>query len=342
MPELEQIAPHREEPWASRQRTEHPIFRHVLACVDMSHFSHVALAHAAAIASATDARLTILHVLEPSAGRAPMDPVEWMLRHNDVKAELREHALRFGDLDADIVVTDGQAAKCICAWARDNSVDLTVLGAVGESNWPAAGLGGTARRVAEATNSSVLLVPWADLGDGPVQYRRVMTPLDGSPRSECALPIALAIAAAHSAEVVLVHAAPNIDLTETGPVEAKAIALRNKLRHRNEIVAEKYLKQVQSHLPHTQALTRTRVLASGDPRHALARAAVADHSDIIILSSTGLSGHPDLQVGSVAEYLINHADKPILLVRGKECAPPQAHWRDGEAQAVRLPSRALM
>ena len=139
--------------------------------------------HAAAIASATGARLTVMRVLEPSAGQAPTDPVEWSLRRRDIGAELKARALRLGDLNADVIVIDGRAAECICAWARDNGVDLTVLGAGGESNRPFAGLGGTARRVAETTNSSVLLVPRAELGDAPVRYRRVMTPLDGSPRS---------------------------------------------------------------------------------------------------------------------------------------------------------------
>ena len=87
---------------------------------------------------------------------------------------------------------------------------------------------------------------------------------------------------------------------------------------------------------------RMRVLASGDPRHALARAVVDEKSDIIVLSSTGLSGHPDLSLGSVAEYLINHADKPILLVRGPDGNTPRARLLGEDALPVRLPSRALM
>ena len=342
MSELELRKHHKEEAQPSCQCAGYPIFRHVLACLDTSPFAHAVLAHAAAVALSIDARLSVMRVLEPSAGQAPTDPVEWTLRHRDVEAELRECASRFGGLHADAVVIDGPAAERICAWVRDNGVDLTVLGGSGDSNWPFAGLGGTARRVAEAANGSVLLVPSTEVGDDPLRYRRVMTPLDGSSRSECALPIALGIAAAHDAEIVLVHAAPDIDFCETGPLEAEAIALRDRLRHRNERVAEQYLRQVRSRLPRAPASTRTRVLPSGDPRHALARAAVEDRSDIIVLSSTGLSGHPDLSVGSVADYLINHADMPILLVRGDEWTPPRTHRCADDAQAVRLPSRALM
>jgi nucleotide-binding universal stress UspA family protein len=340
--ELELRKLQKKEAQPARQSAVNQIFRHILACLDNSPFSHAVLTHAAAIASAVDARLTVMRVLEPSTGAAPTDPVEWTLRYRDVEAELRDRALRFGGRHAEVVVMDGPAAERICAWVRENGVDLTVLGAGGDSNWPFAGLGGTARRVAEAANGSVLLVPSTEVGDDPLRYRRVMTPLDGSSRSECALPIALGIAAAHDAEIVLVHAAPNIDLSETGPLEAEAIALRDRLRHRNERVAEQYLRQVRSRLPRACTPARTRVLPSGDPRHALARAAVEDRSDIIVLSATGLSGHPDLSVGSVAEYLINHVDMPVLLVRGHEWAPPRAHRWAEEAQVVRLPSRALM
>jgi universal stress protein family protein len=139
-----------------------PIFRHVLVCVDTSPFSHAALAHAAAVAFAAGARLTVMRILEPSASQAPTDPVEWTLRHRDIEAELRERASHFNDLHADVVVIDGPAAE---------------------------GTPGCASN---------------EVGDDTVRYRRVMTPLDGSSRWECALPIA-GIAAAHDAELVLVQ-----------------------------------------------------------------------------------------------------------------------------------------
>jgi nucleotide-binding universal stress UspA family protein len=319
------------------------VFRHILACVDTSAFSHATLAHASAIAAKMDARLTVLRVLEPAAGSlTPTDPVEWTLRHRDTEAEVRRLAAQFGNVRTTAAVADGLAAERICAWARDHRADLTVLGTGGDSHWPFAGLGSTARRVAEACKGSVLLVPAAGAGDRPIRYRRVMTPLDGSSRSECALPIAAGIAIAHEAEIILVHAAPNIELTEIGPLEAEALALRDQLRQRNERIAEQYLQRVRSRLPSAQVSMRTRVLVDGDPRHALARAAEEHHADIVVLSSTGLSGHSDLSVGSVADYLINHIDKPILLVRGQEWQPLRIQRYAERAQAVRLPNRALM
>jgi nucleotide-binding universal stress UspA family protein len=323
----------------SRPRAGHQNLRQILVCVDTSPFAEAVLAHAAAVAMGTDARITVMRVLESSSAQAPTDPVDWTLRHRDVEAALRERAARFGDLQA--VVVDGPAAERICAFARENTVDLTVLGEGGEGNWPFVGLGGTARRVTEAVTGSVLIVPSNHVGDTPIRYRRVLMPLDGSSRSECALPLGLAIAAAHEAELVLVHAAPNVDITETDTLEAEAIMWRDRLRRRNERVAERYLKRIRSRLPRTPA-TRTRVLPSGDPRLGLARVAAEEHADLMVLSSTGQSGLPDMAVGSVADYLVGHMDIPVLLVRSCGQDPAKVYRKSGEAMAVRLPSRALM
>jgi nucleotide-binding universal stress UspA family protein len=323
------------------RHAEHQIFRHVLACVDASRFADAVLAHAAAVAMAGEVRMTVMRVFEASAVQGPMDPVEWTLRHRDVEADLRECASQFDGLQADAVIVAGPAAGRICAWGQDHAVDLTVLGRGGESNSFFVRLGDTAHRVAGVVHGSVLLVPSTEVGDAPIRYRKVLIPLDGSSRSECALPIGLGIAAAHGAEIVLVHATPNVDLTEAGPLEAETIALRDRLRRCNQRAAERYLRRVRSRLPPTPA-TRMRVLPSGDPRHALARAALEERADLMVLSSTGQSGHPDMSVGSVADYLINHMNIPVLLVRGHEGSPPTVYRKSGEAMAVRLPSRALM
>lgn len=342
MPEPELLKHDKTEALPPSPDGDHQVLRHVLACVDASSFADAVLAHATAVAMAARARLTVLRILVPPAGQSPMDPVEWTLRHRDVEAELRERASHFGGLQNDTVVADGPAAERICAWARDNAVDLTVVGRCGESSGSFGGLGATARRIAEVVNGSVLIVPSSRVEDAPIRYRRVLIPLDGSSRSECALPLGLGIAVAHDAEILLVHAAPNVDLTEAGPPGAETISLRDRLRRRNERAGERYLQQVRSRLPPTTQTTRVRVLPSGDPRHALARAAMDEHTDLMILSCTGQSGHPDMSVGSVADYLINHMNIPVLLLRGYEGIPPMVYRRSGEVIAVRLPSRAIV
>ena len=291
-------------------------FHHVLACVDSSACAHTVLAHAAATAQAMGAQLTVLRVLEPSAARhAPTDPVEWDLRHHEAVAEVERLASGVNDhVHADALVIEGMAAERICEWASEHDVDLTVLGISGENGceW---GLGRTARRVAETAPGSVLLCPTTEVIKGALNYHRLMIPLDCSSRAECALPIAASMADAHNADLLLVHASPEVALTEVGPPEADDLALRERLRKRNRRVAQRYLQQTQARLSLTGGTSRVRMLPTNDPRHAIMRAVSDEEIDILVLSSSGCSGHPDLSLGSVADYLICHITTPILLVR---------------------------
>jgi nucleotide-binding universal stress UspA family protein len=133
---------------------------------------------------------------------------------------------------------------------------------------------------------------------------------------------------------------PDVSLTEVGPLEAEDLDLRDRLRHRNERVAQRYLNLIRARMPLTGRPTRIRLLPSNDPRHALARVILDEEVDIIVLSSCGLSGHRDLPIGSTADFLMTHTATPILLVRGAAAQPP-ALRRSTIAPRLRMPGRTL-
>lgn len=342
MPELDHLDDLRTRPARFHSVARQTGFRHVAACVDSSPSACGVLAHAAAIAEAMGSRLTVMRVIEPSAvGQTPPDPVEWDLRRHEARAQVARLVAHAGDAaQIESCVVEGPAAERICQWAHEHKVDLTVLGGGGESGWSKWGLGCTARRVIESVPGSVMLVHAAENGGGEIRYRRLMVPLDCSPRAECALPIAIRIAEAHDAEVLLVHAVPDVDLTEAGPLEAEDLDLRDHLRRRNERVAQRYLNLIRARMPLSGTPTRIRLLLSNDPRHALARAISDEGVDITILSSCGHSGHRDLPIGSTADFLMTHTVAPILLVRGSAAQPP-ALRRAVVAPRLRMAGRTL-
>ena len=303
-------------------RIELPNLRHVLACVDGPPFAEAVLTHAAAVAKAVGARLTVMHVLESSttlSAQEPMDPVEWSLRHCDTHEYLGECVLRLDGVSAETVIVAGLPAERISAWAQDNGADLVVLGRGGEKGQALARLGDTARRVAELAKASVLLVPAMHNGDTQMRYRKLLVPLDGSSRSECVLPLGLGIAAAHGADVVLVHVAHHVELMESNLLNAQAVALRDQLHRHNEGAARQYLDWLRCRLP-APPQTCTRLLPCGDARRALLNTVIAEQADLMVLAAAGKSGHADITLGSVADYLINRLVIPVLLVR-----QPQSH-----------------
>lgn len=310
--------------------------RHVLACVDGPPFADAVLSHAATLAKMFNARLTVMHVLDaPSNHSEPMDPVAWSVRHCDTSDYLNDCMLRFdgliGGLNADAVILVGHPAQQIIGWAQNNGADLLVLGRGGANNFGLSGLGDTARRLSEHAKVSVLLVPplaSAHLQSKPsVHYRKLLMPLDGSARSECALVLGLDIAAHQDAQLLLVHVLPRIELLEANQHQSEVITLCEQLRQHNENAARQYLANLHAQLPPTPSITR--LLPMGDARRALAHTADEENADLVVLAAAGNSGYPDITLGSVANYLINRLMTPVLLVRQ---GSPKSHHTGGPPQ----------
>lgn len=327
------------------ERSSAPLFAHVLACLSHSAGASEVLREAAEIAQATGAELTALRVVQSwrRGNGHPADPVEWELARREEEARLHqlvEDTAPQTELKTEVI--DGSATDCICRKARETDVDLTVLGSGSKRHWAEHGLGSTVRRVAENLESSLLIVPEtavAGARPGPHPYRAqpVLVPLDSSTQGESVLPVAFLLAQSRDAELVLLHAVPDVSLTSNGPPESGDAALRDQLRHRNERAARAYLERVRARLPIDGVRTRIRILTGEEPRHALARAVAEEHAGLVVLSARGLGGHPDLPVGSTAEYLMSGATVPVLLLRPAGAAPHREHHA-----APRRPSAAGM
>lgn len=323
--------------------TSHTRYRQVCACVDASPVSSKVIAHAVSIAQALGAELTLMRVLEAGRdGSRPSDPVEWDLRRREAgtHVEMLAH-----DLCADVegihtLLLEGCAAEQICTWAHDHHVDVTVVCSSGAGETGEGQLGSTARRILECAPRAVLLVPASAEETGDVHYRRVLVPLDGSSRAETALPIARRVAAAEQAQLVVVHAVPEPELTEIGPLEPQDEELRDRLLRRNERVAQAYLERIRARITEKGVEVATLMLHGGDARHLLARAIVDERADLTVLTSHGRSGHVDVASGSVTDFLITHATAPLLIVR-QHAGGARGRGRAAPSRAgVRLPTLA--
>ncbi|MEE9253756.1 MAG: universal stress protein [Pseudomonadales bacterium] len=319
-------------------------YRRVTACVDASPVSLKVIAHGVTIANALGAELILMHVLDAEPDRGtPSDPIEWDLRRREacshVEMLARDRADEVGGIQAHVV--QGRAAEQICKWARNHQVDLTVVCTRGDGDAREWELGGTARRIIDCVPGSVLLVPACVEESQTVRYRRILVPLDGSSRAESALPIALRVAEAQSAEIVLVHAVPEPELTEIGPLEREDEELRKRVLCRNERVAQVYLDRIHTRIADKGVSIRTLMLRGGDARHLLSRAILDQSADLTILTSHGRSGHLDVAAGSVTAFLIAHAAAPLLIVRHQSAASTPRERAAPNRSGIRLPSAAI-
>jgi nucleotide-binding universal stress UspA family protein len=289
----------------------------VIICVDRSDEASDVVRHAAAIAESLGKPATLLHIIEttdPSGNHA--DPVEWELRRRDARQMLSDLARGHDKtLLLETEVDNGYPADQICRRISNTAADIVAFGASTVNDAPTRRLGNTVRRVLELSSSSVLVVPRSGSGSGAVVYRRILLPLDGSPRAESVLPLAARIAEAHGAELVLIHVAQIPEMIEMGPSEPEDIAIRTRIMKRNERVARMYLERIKAKLAAWVPEIRIRLCGHEDVRRCLADLITEERADLVILSAKGRSARADSPVGSVAAHLLDHVHVPILIAR---------------------------
>ena len=133
---------------------------------------------------------------------------------------------------------------------------------------------------------------------------------DGSPASGEALAFGLDLARDEHAVAVVVHVAPRFDLVPTSlfgvvgsqtrvPTEAERGILDNALATA------------------ASAGVRARCeLLTGDPADEIVAYADVIDADLIVVGSRGFGGLSSVVHGSVSRGVLNHAHRPVLVVRG--------------------------
>ncbi len=136
---------------------------------------------------------------------------------------------------------------------------------------------------------------------------KILVALDGSPRSVGVLDHAVSHARLADAKVVLFRSysiPPEMALAWP----ASDDILEQTLRSRVQAYLDDQAKRVPKEL-----FGGTRI-ASGSPWQAVCAAARKENVDLVVIGSHGYSGI-DLFIGTNAAKIVNHADRPVLVVR---------------------------
>lgn len=153
---------------------------------------------------------------------------------------------------------------------------------------------------------------------------RILVPLDGSPLSERAVPVAARIAKANTGSVILlrvetipiVYAPAVVPPLDVGAMEEE----------RTEFAG--YLSRIAGLPVLANVPTKTMVL-TGSPAQRILEAISTKDADLVVMTSHGRTGVSRWMLGSVAEQVAHHAPVPVLVVR--EQSPALAgHHPDAE------------
>jgi nucleotide-binding universal stress UspA family protein len=159
-------------------------------------------------------------------------------------------------------------------------------------------------------------------------YRSILVPLDGSPLSEYALPVACDIARRSGAALRLVHvhmrATSNPIYVEGQPV------IDERLQSLDTDHEQAYLERIRDRIIAEQDLSVS--IAIRDPvsevgrdstiAEALAADAAAADTDLVVMTTHGRGGLARFWLGSVADALVHMSSVPVLSLRPAEPVPP--------------------
>lgn len=134
-------------------------------------------------------------------------------------------------------------------------------------------------------------------------YKSVLIPLDGSELAETILSDLNHVATASATRIVLIRVCPVHAVTEKYASEARSHIAQ---------VAESYLENMKAQL-NAKGFTVEVHVCYGDPAFEILD--LADRADVnlITMSTHGRSGFGRWLLGSVAEKVVRHSTKPVLL-----------------------------
>ncbi len=141
-------------------------------------------------------------------------------------------------------------------------------------------------------------------------YQRLLIPTDGSSTSERALEKGIQLGRAMDAHVTGLYVLDN-SAYAAFPGDIEWSQIKDMLAQESE----KALDMVEEACRQSDLECSVQV-REGDPAEEIINAS-KDH-DLIVMGTHGRSGLEHLLLGSVAEKVIRHADKPVLVVRQDE------------------------
>ncbi len=296
------------------------MFKSILLPLDGSSLAECALSCSAGLAGAFDARLTLLRVLEKpyqNGCSQPVDPLDWRMCKVEAKSYLERLVSRFqeGGSRAEAVLLDGHPAEHIVKLVSERGFDLVVLSSHGQSGLSSWNHGSVIRKVIARAQASVMIVrayrETAREGDSTT-YKRIVVPLDGSRRAECALSPAVALARFYGGQLLLVHVAARPEMPRVKLPTQEDIDLANRIVEHNQEEMARIFEQLQARL---SANVRTRIVPGDHVAATLHELVKQEEADLVILSAHGYSGKTKWPYGSVATTFVEYGVTPLLVVQ---------------------------
>jgi nucleotide-binding universal stress UspA family protein len=295
----------------------------ILCPIDFSETSHHALEYAVAIARWYDARLALLHVWNPQV----LVPVTGLiaLERGIVDAELTKmRTLAYAWLQeagsdrggVPVIIEDGDPRSRILAHCFDWHPDLVVMGTHGATGFEHLILGSVAERVLRKAPCPVLTVPPRAQSTARLPFSRLLCAIDFSDWSLSGWELACSLADQSNAFLTAFHAIewpwhePPAPVLKELPV-AQAKALEEFRREREHA----WIARLNALVPEGLGDRAVALVAHGRAYVEIIRAAIEDHSDLIVIGVHGRGAVDIAAFGSTTNHVVRAATCPVLTLK---------------------------
>jgi nucleotide-binding universal stress UspA family protein len=300
----------------------------ILVPVDFSDHSQHAVAYAVGIARWYGAGVTALHVFvnSPAANVIPslypVAPAPVSLE--PMRDELMTHVRGFVgaaaayDVPIDVAVEEApDVHREILVQAEVLKADLIVMGTHGRGALERFMVGSTTEKVLrKATSCPVMVVPprAPETPVPPVQFHRILCPVDFSEGSLAALTYALSLAEEADAHLTLLHAIELTSAMDEVPLPPgfsiqtmREAAEADRHRRLDELVPDNVREYCTVHT----------MVVEGRASRAILRVAAERDADLIVMGVHGRGAFDLMLFGSNTHHVVRAATCPVLTVQAR-------------------------
>lgn len=288
----------------------------ILVPTDGSEHAQRAATHARQLATAFDAEVHVLAVVDVSDAAGPFDAggvdetyVERL--ETDSRGSLDDVRDLLGpDLVVQTALRRGDAVEEILTYAEEADVDALAMGTHGRTGIRRFVAGSVTETVLRESPVPVLTVRATDRSEVTGTYDEIMLPTDGSDAASAAFEHGIAVAAAFDARVHAVNVVDIAALSSEDPLPANVLEIR---RDAGQDAVERAAAMARE-----SGLETVTAVRDGYPASDLLEYADENEIEMIAMGTTGQTGLSRFLLGSTTERVVRHAEIPVLAVNARK------------------------
>jgi nucleotide-binding universal stress UspA family protein len=299
------------------------MINHILVPLDGSPLAECVLPHVVWFAKVLGSHITVVQALEQIKSfdhSTVVDPIDWYVRRSKTESYLLDiqKKLEKQGINVDCKIVEGQAAEQIIDYAQSHNVDLIALSSHGLSGISGWNVSSVVQKIILLSYKSILLIRASNTSPNNYNnliYNRILIPLDGSSRAECALPLAINLTSMQKSQLLIAHVVIQPEMPRREPLSLEETELVNRIIQRNESYAKQYLSQLQARFSSDEHELQTRLLIGEHPTIILHNLIVEEKIDLMLLVAHGYTGNSNWPFGSVTTSFIAYGETPILIIQ---------------------------